>query len=325
MISKSEFLNRVHGSVFPLLRKVEQERVTMIKKWGIGMFIVAVILTIIACYGLGFEKMTQKDSYWILVPVATFIIPLLIGGNKLDVFSYQLKQKFIPTLYDLVELKKKEEEQKIPDKKGDVEEEAEEEAIEQVSGFRELLNKGLFPSNSYLGGYDDDFSAKDYSFGIKEMKASIGHGKGERTVFEGFVFESNLDIKIGGEILVLQKLNFMSAKKFKPKKSLGYQKFSANDAVFDNHFQVYAKNEIDVKSRLNKIFLRQIMSLHDIYPKAIINLLIESGKIIISVNTNKNMFEFFKIYRSLLKDKFFEQFYDEIAALYKVRDAFKNG
>ena len=70
--------------------------------------------------------------------------------------------------------------------------------------------------------------------------------------------------------------------------------------------------------------MRQILSLHDIYPKAVINLLIESGKITISFNTGKDMFEFFRVYRSLLSDKFFEQFYEEVGALYKVRDTFKS-
>ena len=320
MISKSEFLNRIHGGIFPLLKKVDQERSAMIRKWGIGMVIVAVILTVVVSHLIGFDKMKQKDSYWGYIPVITFIIPLLIGASKIDVFSYQLKQKFIPILYDIVELKKKE---KTSNKENNFEKEAEEEVMEQVSSFRELLNKGLFPSNSRWDGYDDDFFAKDNSFCIREMKASIGGGKGKHKVFEGFVFTTNLDIKMRRKILILQKVNFMSSKKFKPQKSLGYKNISTNDAVFDNRFKVYAQNEIDVKSILNKIFLRQIMSLRDLYPKAVINLLIENGKVTISVNTNKNMFEFFKIYQSLLKDKLFEKFYDEVAVLYKVKELFR--
>jgi hypothetical protein len=72
------------------------------------------------------------------------------------------------------------------------------------------------------------------------------------------------------------------------------------------------------------MLLRQILSLRDIYPKAIINLLIVNGKITVTFNTDKNIFEFFSIYRSLLNDKLFEKFYDEVDNRYKVGDIFKS-
>ena len=112
MISKSEFLNRVHGSVFPLLKKVEQERIATLKKWGVGMVILSIVFTgavyyILSYYGIDFEKMMKRDNYWLIVPILTFLIPLLLGAGKIDTFSYQLKEKFIPLLYDLIDLKQK--------------------------------------------------------------------------------------------------------------------------------------------------------------------------------------------------------------------------
>lgn len=322
MISKSEFLNRVHGSVFPLLKKVDQERIATLKKWGIGMVILAFALTAAVCYGIGFERMTVKDNYWVYIPILTFLIPLLLGVGKIDTFSYQLKEKFIPLLYDLIDLKKKAQERKTT--QTDVEEEAEKEVMEETEKFEDLQKKGLFPSDSYLGGYDDDFFAKDNSFFVSEIKAEKSSGRSSTTVFDGFIFKMPTNVKIDKKILILQKINFLSSKKFKPKKSSEYREITTNDALFDNRFRVYAENETEAKAVLNKMFMHQILSLRNIYPKAVINLLIENGKITMTFNTDKNMFEFFKVHRSLLKDKFFEQFYDEIATLYKVRDTFKS-
>ena len=325
MISKSEFLNRVHGSIFPLLKKSETERRAIFQKWAIGMVILSIVLTVLACYilsyyGIVLERAMQKGSYWGVIPIFTAMFPIVIGDLKLKEFSCKLKEKLIPVLYDLVELKKKE--KTTPVKKVSFEEEIEE--CSKEIGFDEFLDKGLFPTDSYLDGFDDVFFTKDNSFSVREINVKTGHGRNATQVFMGGVFETNSDVKIGGKILILQKLKMLSSKRFKPKKSLNYQKMEINDAMFDNHFQVYAENEMDVKSVLNKMFLRKILSLRDIYPKAIINLLIENGKITITFNTDKDMFEFFSIYRSLLNDKLFEKFYDEVANLYKVRDIFKS-
>ncbi len=325
MISKSEFLNRVHGSVFVLLKKQDQERISMLKKWCVGMIVLSIVLTVavyyvFSYYGIDFKGI-MKNKYWGMIPILTIAIPIIFGDGKLKDFSHKIKKKIIPVLYDLVELKAK---QETDENQKENIEETEEEPIEQISGFEELLNKGLFPSGSYINGYDDEFSTKDNSVNIEEIQVSKGSGKNQSTVFNGFVMRLNSNIKANGKILILQKVNFMSPKHFKPSKEQNYQKFQTDDLTFNKIFRTYTENNIDGKVILNKILLRQILSLRDIYPKAVINILIENGKITITFNTDKDMFEFFSIYRSLLNDKLFEKFYDEVANLYKVRDIFKS-
>ena len=249
MISKSEFLNRVHGSIFPLLKKMEQERVAVLKKWVVGMIVLDIVLTAAAGIGIGLM------SEWNFVLIITIVLPLGIAAYKSNVFSHQLKEKFIPLLYSLINLKNKTQGHET-----------------RWIDFEALLNKGLFGSNSHLWGYDDHFCAQDNSFFVEEIKAIEGSGRNRTVVFDGFVFEMPTNVKLKQKILILQKLNLLSPKRFKPKKSLGYQEMTMNDAVFDERFQVYTKDENETKCVLNKMLLRHILSLHDIYPKAIINL-----------------------------------------------------
>lgn len=317
MISKSEFLNRVHGSVFVYLKRLEQKRQHAIKKWLIGMLILAVILTTIACYTIyhyiGYEMMLIVKN-WVIVPVMTFTFPLIIGWVQLP----HLNEECISLLYDLVGLKEEITFQKPYD-------------CEEIE--KKLQYKGLIPcSRSLLGSkflLDPKFiSSKDNSFvyttAHSNVKSVLDTFCLNEINFDGILFEMNTKTNLNKKILIVQKLSFWSTARFRISKKTEYKKISTGDICFDNYFQVYAENETEAKIMLNKMFLKKIMSLRDIYPKTIINLLIENGKITITFNTDKNMFEFFSIYRSFLNDKLFEKFYDEVANLYKVRDIFKS-
>jgi hypothetical protein len=328
MISKSEFLNRVHGSVFLLLKKQEQERISVLKKWGIGMVILAIALTLVAFYLTGVERMMRKDTYWFLIPCATLIIPITIGQLKLTAFSDELKKKFIPILFDIFRLNLDEKEGGGLYWKGCIKDVLNEpinpEFSKIVKKFITWVKANLFTDNLTHFSYDSCFSDSEHSFSISEIKLKKGSGRSETKIFEGFVFEMNSKMELSKKILILQKLFFMNAKYFTPKKESDYEEILTEDVAFGKVFRTYIEDDKDAENVLNKPFLQKVLSLRDIYPKAVINILIENGKITITFNTDKDMFEFFRIYRSLLNDKLFEKFYDEVANLYRVRDIFKS-
>ncbi len=348
MISKSEFLNRVHGSVFPLLRQLEQERISMVIKWGIGKFILVILSIPLAYFIAGLSNHTEEERNALIFVISFFVWGILWILNHYFVkkFSNRLKQKVSACLFNSLglkyiqqdELKEQnaflfelsavpvgdspyaEELRKSVHKSTNKEDEGFSDIV--ISKIEKLNDKGLFPPAICSMSYDDCFTNED--FFVSEIELIQGNGQTQSKVFEGFIMELNTNIQIKSKILILQKVNFMSPKNFKPSEEQNYRELQTDDAMFDKIFHTYTENEINAKSILNKIFLKKILSLRDLYPKSIINLLIEDGKITIAINTEKNMFEFFDIKQSFLKDKFFEQFYDEVASLYKVRDTFKS-
>ena len=336
MISKSEFLSQVHGNVFHLLKKDEEERQKNMKIYGLLLPLISLGCIAGLIWGTDIQKnITQFEHFYVLGAFLS-LVPFLVGIGKIMNCSVALKKKIKPLLLDLLGLKEilvpcemssnKPQELKPFSPQGTNIPQA---RRPQTDSAQDLFDKHLsqkiahWKKEEFISkkinviDADDCFQEKRGRFQVFEL--SLGH-QGRRDVneiFEGFSLEFNTKIKLESKILIFQNLPFFSGKKITPKKS---KKIRLNQRDFEKVFTVYATNESQAKVVLTPAFLNKILSIKKMYPKGILNVLIEKEKITLTVNTGKDMFEFFTYSKSLLTNQFFEKFYGEIKPLYQIYD-----
>lgn len=330
MISKSEFLSQVHGNVFHLLKKDEEERQKNMKTYGLFLPLVSLACIAGLIWGTDIQKNITQFEHLYVLGVFLSLVPFLMGIGKIMNCSVALKKKITPLLLDLLGLKEilapcemssnKPQELKSFSPQGtNIPQDLFDKHLSQKIAYwkkEEFISKKINVIDA-----DDCFQEKRGRFQVFEL--SLGHQERRdvNEIFEGFSLEFNTKIKGESKILIFQNLPFFSKRKITPKKS---KKIRLNQRDFDKVFTVYTANESQAKAVLTPAFLNKILSIKKMYPKDILNVLIEKEKITLTLNTGKDMFEFFTYSKSLLTNQFFEKFYEEIKPLYQIYDLFNS-
>lgn len=173
--------------------------------------------------------------------------------------------------------------------------------------------------NTHLG--DDYFCGcfQDVGMIISEEKLQFveQHEKGIsiQKVFNGILILLEMNKNFSGQTVVLKDKGIFNA--FNQMK--GLQKVALEDSLFEKEFEVYSNDQLEARYLLTTAFMERMLKVRQAYKSNKIQFSFFDNKLLIAIDTKKNMFESTSLFRKTtdrkLIDETFEQFISVMAII----------
>ncbi|MBQ8869809.1 MAG: DUF3137 domain-containing protein [Alphaproteobacteria bacterium] len=152
---------------------------------------------------------------------------------------------------------------------------------------------------------------------IKKIKTSKGSKK--VTVFAGIILELDMNKNFSAHTFVIKDkgiLNRLNGKK-------GFERVALEDVTFEKEFEAYCQNQIEARYLLTTAFMERMLKLKKLYKGSDIQFSFVNSKVIIAINTGKNMFEPCSLFKSNLQEKQIYQVFEQFMTIFKIVDILK--
>lgn len=136
--------------------------------------------------------------------------------------------------------------------------------------------------------------------------------------FKGVIVELDMNKKFEGHTFILEKNNIKDNLAIK---SSEYEKIDLEDPEFTQEFQVYSQNQIEARYILTTAFMERLKKLKEIYKAKYIRAAFKDEKIIIMIQTGRDMFQMAG--NSRITQETFIQLFDEIISVLDIIDILK--
>lgn len=152
---------------------------------------------------------------------------------------------------------------------------------------------------------------------IKKVKTSKGSKK--VTVFAGIILELDMNKNFSAHTFVIKDKGILN--RFGGKK--GFERVALEDVVFEKEFEAYSQNQIEARYLLTTAFMERMLKLKELYKGSDIQFSFVNSKVIIAINTGKNMFEPCSLFKSNLQEKQIYQVFEQFITIFSVVDTLK--
>lgn len=325
MISKEEFLKEVQEKIFPLIDEQEEKATT---KSSENIFIIFLYSGLFLCLAFFVFQVlnnshdkslnTLVTSFGIQIFVYSFIGGLLVYFIKLQKNKIKQKNHLGPAVYSILNGKylTKDEVRGLSFNK-----------LRELHFLPRYAETVFAPQQDcfLLSNGDSHFWVQEYCF-YKEHFTHSGHVK--HLTYSGFLLRFFLKQNTGVNLMLLHKdsILFQDYLHFFLKTKLAFlnlskkwQPATTNNKIFDKNYFVFTNSPEKLCLVLTSQITEHFKELENIY-QAPVNILFYEGQLILSVNTNKDMFEF---YDSGKKLDSYATFYDEISKIYQLIEVLK--
>jgi hypothetical protein len=183
----------------------------------------------------------------------------------------------------------------------------------------ELKNSRIFPSFDRMTT-DDCFVGRFEGVGLNVSEYHLErlehHDKSTHyvTVFRGIAVEFELPKSYQGRTLVLADAGIFNV--FHHER--GLQRIKLEDVVFEKEFEVYASDQIEARYLLTTAFMERLLKLCSLYDGKSIQALFEGNKLLLAVNTGKDMFEPCSFFRTNLRRDKIDLFFSQIVTIFEM-------
>lgn len=280
------------------------------------------------------EKIRKKyvTNFTILILMSLFIVPVMIGlvwnyCGANDFSAYVIGGIYTITVYVLrapFTKYKKETKTDIMNM-----------FMKFFDGFRyepevglsyyDIQDSYIFPAFDELHT-DDCFLGTYDGVGVriceeKLISNHVWHMKTRHNVitFLGVVLELDMNKEFLYHTFVVKDKGMMNALN-KPK---GFQKVALEDVVFENSFEAYSQNQIEARYLLTTAFMERMLKLKELYGGTNIQFSFNNNKVLIAINTKKNMFEPCSLFKSNLREKQVYNVFEQFMTIFSVIDILK--
>lgn len=172
--------------------------------------------------------------------------------------------------------------------------------------------------------YDDVFvgSYNEVDFEILELKSYTitRSSKGRRSrhkQFKGAVIKIKIDKSFKGNTVIRPD----TLLHFSPSSSLKHTVLE--DTEFEKKFDVFTNDEVEARYLITASFMERLNNLKVAFKTDKISCSFYDGHILIGLHSNKDLFKFASITKSLLDYSEFSQMFKEIISIYEMIDYFK--
>jgi len=308
---RNGFDSYYNNVLLPQLAQVEIERKKYLRYFILGLIIVFVILPLF-CGGLfllflhhhggtfHFEgEMPVNAIFFIL------LILIIVISSPLYFFKRKSKSNIMPHLLKYFGDFSYKYEQRIDD---------------------DILEKScLF--GSYNRHYGDDFFSGTYqnvqiTVSEEELLFHTNHGKRSctTTVFDGIVIMLSMNKNFSGKTVVFKDRGIFNACYGL---GSGLQKISLEDSVFEKEFEVYGSDQLEARYLLTTAFMERMLKVRNVFKGKQIQFSFFDNRLLIAINTRKNMFESTSIFRSATDRTLVDETFEQITSVIAVADILK--
>ena len=206
--------------------------------------------------------------------------------------------------------------------------------IKFFDGFKYEHGRGLNLyeiKDCYIFPDADEYVVDDCFFGVyndvhikvceQRLIKHVNTSKGKRkvTVFEGIILELDMNKKFLYQTFVTRDKGIFN--KFNSFK--GFERISLEDVVFEKEFEAYSENQIEARYLLTTAFMERMLKLKDLYKGSNIQFNFANSKVLIAINTGKNMFEPCSLFKSNLQEKQIYTVFEQFMTIFSVVDLLK--
>ena len=142
----------------------------------------------------------------------------------------------------------------------------------------------------------------------------------EYSPFRGLVIKLNFEKELNQETFFLEK-SFSSLRI--PFDKNRYKEVIIESVEFTKNFRIYSDNQIESRTIFTPDFIDKINKIREIYKTCKIRGHFKKNQLILTINTNKDMFAFGNDFKKT-SYKTFEIFYNEMISIFKLIDELKN-
>ncbi len=142
----------------------------------------------------------------------------------------------------------------------------------------------------------------------------------EYSPFRGLVIKLNFEKELNQETFFLEK-SFSSLRI--PFDKNRYKEVIIESVEFTKNFRIYSDNQIESRTIFTPDFIDKINQIREIYKTCKIRGHFKKNQLILTINTNKDMFAFGNDFKKT-SYKTFEIFYNEMISIFKLIDELKN-
>lgn len=192
-------------------------------------------------------------------------------------------------------------------------------AQKDKNSIEKLQNIGLLPAGNL--SIDDGFKIRgsEHNISVQEIEISSNNHK---MLFWGPVVIYKLDYSYPTTTLIIDKTTTelpLWLQNYAQK--LKWEKIALEDINFMKKYQIFGLDQIRSRAILTPIIMERLQELHNIY-QAPVNVLFMKNKLILAIDTNRDMFEFIASDKKFIKERY-KNFYDEINALFNFEKILK--
>ena len=95
------------------------------------------------------------------------------------------------------------------------------------------------------------------------------------------------------------------------------------DVVFEKEFEVYSQNQIEARYLLTTAFMERMLKLKELYKGKKIQFSFQDSKVLIAINTKKNMFEPCTLLKTNLRQAQVYKVFEQFMTIFSVVDMLK--
>lgn len=178
----------------------------------------------------------------------------------------------------------------------------------------------------------DEYEADDCFFGhyqgvginvyeqtLKEIRQDSKGRRHRVTVFQGIVVEMDMNKNFSGQTIVLKDKGFFN--RFKSFDKM--EPVTLEDVVFEKQFEVYSTNQVEARYILTTGFMERILRLKELYAGTKIEMSFYNNKILLAIDTGKDMFEACSFFKTNLNQRRFENVFEEFWTLFSIVNILK--
>lgn len=178
----------------------------------------------------------------------------------------------------------------------------------------------------------DEYEADDCFFGhyqgvginvyeqtLKEIRQDSKGRHHRVTVFQGIVVEMDMNKNFSGQTIVLKDKGFFN--RFKSFDKM--ERVTLEDVVFEKQFEVYSTNQVEARYILTTGFMERILRLKELYAGTKIEMSFYNNKILLAIDTGKDMFEACSFFKTNLNQRRFENVFEEFWTLFSIVNILK--
>ncbi len=298
--------------ILPLVNQIRQRRKLSLQRF----LIIAVVFVIVVSIAVNelIQAYHQRQQFYGKGAVFVSVAALLwyVALAQLRRFKVNLKTEIYPSVFKFFD-----------------------------PGYRYHAD-GLIPIEQLHGSalipYYDDGHVEDYIYGIYKgvqlefteavLKKFIIEDKQKRwrTVFRGFFIVLSLPKKLHSRIILDRdagKLGNLVTDVFGKAGRIGLSKVKLEDPLFEQHFEVFANDQVEARYILTPSFMERLVQLVDCYGRGKIQASFYDNSLVLMVSSSKNRFEpswFFNQY-TIKKD--INSILREMYALFQVIEVLK--
>lgn len=293
IINRAEFESYIQNQVIPQLQPIEVERKRKLLLYICLPFAIFVILTL----GLSLTGVMAKMSSMLIAGYfSVWIIIAAICTRAIYSFFMEQKDKLFPTL------------------------------LKQMGSLtmnQTVISEEFVQKSELFGAFDqfdmdDAFSGTcdNTSFSVAETILRAEKRSTSHIIFSGIMIAVPMP-HCDGHTVVFN----VSKEQANLIKMPGYEKIDISNQLFMKDHVVYTKNKMEAYELLSKDMIDRMNDMQKVFQTNAVHVAFFNGYALFALETYKNLFEPFRLFYPVIREKTYTKFYEQIETICELVDA----